>query len=162
MMSRMMRNFGGLLALLVVGMLPAPAMAAWLGFRNDTDRAVVVQGFSIVGGVVRQGARHTIQPEQLSWDQIVVPGNKLIVIVDAKQPTRTLFRGTVIFGAADQFFSIQDVKGTEQNPANPKPKPQKLPPRVQLVPTDPPSPPPAAGPMGRNMPRPLPPTRPHR
>jgi hypothetical protein len=100
-----------------------------------------VQGTSIVRGVIQRGPLHVLQPGQVAWDVIIAPGNKLIIIADAKQPTRTLYRNTIQCGGSDLFFSIQpDVppKGQEDPPGKPKVE-KPAPPKVKLVSAKPPS-----------------------
>src|SRR5689334_7903047 len=83
----------GVIALASVLAAPADAATGSLGFRNDTDGPVIIQGMSIVRGAIRAGKRHVLQPGDVGWDQIVAPGNKLILIWAAKQPTKVLYQG---------------------------------------------------------------------
>jgi hypothetical protein len=93
----------------------------WLGFRNDTTAPVIVRGVSIINRVARQGPPHVLQPGQECWDVMISPGNKLIVVADAKQPTRVLLQQTVNYVAGTLFFSIQsDPNGVGQNPNGPR------------------------------------------
>jgi len=87
--------------------VPAAATAGSLGYRNDTDGPVIVQGMSIIRGVLRAGKRHVLQPGDVGCDQIVAPGNKLIIVSDAKQPTKVLYQGTIQFLGNTQFYSIK-------------------------------------------------------
>jgi hypothetical protein len=97
------------------------ADGGWLGFRNDTNSPIIVQGISIINRVPRQGPRHVLQPGQESWDVMIAPGNKMIIIADAKQPTRTLLQPTVNYAGADLFFSIQpDTTAVGANPNAPR------------------------------------------
>jgi hypothetical protein len=86
---------------------PAIASAGSITFRNDTKIAVVVQGLSILNNRVIQGPVHILQPGQSASDRILLPGNKLIAIADAKQPTRILYRDTQLIGMGDFVFAIQ-------------------------------------------------------
>jgi hypothetical protein len=114
--------------------MPVVALAGSIGFRNDTKGPVIVQGMSIINGVVRQGKRLTLQPGDVAYDTVVVPGNKLIIVRDAKQPTRTLYQGTIQCGRNNLFFSVKSV--TEAKPA----KGQKVAaPKVELEGVTPPS-----------------------
>ncbi len=122
----------GALAVLALAALPAVADAAWLGFRNDTPYVLIVQGTSVVNNTVRQGKRHVLQPGEVGWDLITLPGNKLFVIADAKQPTRVLHQAIVPFAGPDQFFSIQvDQQGAavklKLTPAKPSTPPPETP-----------------------------------
>jgi hypothetical protein len=80
--------------------------AGTIGFHNDTKIPVIVQGMSIVNNVVRQGRRHTLLPGAICFERIVAPGTKIFIVVDARQPTRVLFKGPINFAGSDQFFSI--------------------------------------------------------
>lgn len=112
-------SFVVFLALAWVIVLPGVADAGWLIFRNDTKLPVIVQGTSIVNGVLRQ-KRQILQPGE-TWREATVRGNKLIIIADAKQPTRILYRDTIIVGQADINVSIQ-----EDAVPQPKAKPVKV------------------------------------
>jgi hypothetical protein len=83
------------------------ADGGWMGFRNDTNSPIVIQGVSIINRVPRQGPRHTLQPGQECWDVMIAKGNKLILIADAKLPTRSLMQETVTYSGTDLFFSVQ-------------------------------------------------------
>ena len=64
----------GLACLLIASAEPACAAdPGWLGFRNDTNGLVIVQGVSIVNRVPRQGPRHVLKPGQESWDKMITP-----------------------------------------------------------------------------------------
>jgi hypothetical protein len=99
----------------------AGADGGWLGLRNDTNGPIIVQGVSIINRVSRQGPRHVLQPGQESWDIMIAPGNKMIIVSDAKQPTRTLLQQTVNYAGVQLFYSIQpDANGAAGNPNGPR------------------------------------------
>ena len=103
--------YSALVPLLALAMMPAAAGAGPLiGFRNDTNGTIIVQGMSVMNGQLRLGKRLTLQPGAVAWDTIAAPGNKLITVVDAKQPTRTLLQDTIQCGTKNLFFTIQPVK----------------------------------------------------
>lgn len=83
------------------------ADGGWLGFRNDTNTPIIIQGVSIINRVPRQGPRHVLQPGQECWDVMIAKGNKLILIADAKQPTRYLMQETVTYAGTDLFFTVK-------------------------------------------------------
>jgi hypothetical protein len=140
-MNRRVRGLrAAALALLAVGLLgaiPAPGRAAWLGYRNDTKQPVIVQGAMVQGRIVRRGAAHLLYRGDVAWDCILVPGTKIITVYDANNPNKVLWQGPVVVGAADLFFSIQFDK-----PPPPRKGQRPTPPRIQLVPTKLPTPPP--------------------
>jgi hypothetical protein len=118
--------FLAVLPLLALAVFPAAVEAGPLiGFRNDTNGTIIVQGMSVMNGQLRLGKRLTIQPGAVAWDTIAAPGNKLITVVDAKQPTRTLLQDTIQCGTKSLFFSIAPVKkkpapGDKKAPKTPK------------------------------------------
>jgi hypothetical protein len=97
----------GVAVLCLLGSRSAGADGGWMGFRNDTNIPIIIQGVSIINRVPRQGPRHVLQPGQECWDVMIAKGNKLILIADAKQPTRILLQETVNYAGADLFFSVQ-------------------------------------------------------
>jgi hypothetical protein len=135
----------GYLALVLLLMIlawPSTAQAGSLiGFRNDTDGPIIVQGMSVINGQVRQGKRLTIQPGGIAWDVIAVPGNKLITVVDGKQPTKTLLQQTVQCGGRTLFFAIQPVKKKAAAPTKTSTATKKAPntPKFELAPATPPT-----------------------
>jgi hypothetical protein len=137
-----------------------------LYYRNDTDIPIIIQGFSIVNNRVLQGRRHTLQPGEWAKDIIVAPGNKRIVVADAKQPTKLFCRENVLFLGPDQYFSIQDDSPAPPNAKNPPPKAARKPAvsKVKLVPVPAPQPGqlnPQVNPQGQRPPM-TPPVRPKR
>jgi hypothetical protein len=122
---------------------PEQAEAAVLGFRNDTNLAVVVQVTSLVNNVPRRGRAQILLPGKF-YVEPTVAANKQILIADAKQPTtRILFNGAIAPAAGDQLFSIQ----VDAVPAQPDKQgaPKQVVPRLKLVPIDTLAKPPAAG-----------------
>src|SRR5437588_7195042 len=121
----------GLLAALAVAVGPAAVFAGSLGFRNDTDGPVIVQGMSIIRGKIYAGKRHVLQPGDVGWDHIVAQGNKLVVVADAKQPTKTLYQGTIQFLGNTQFYSIKVAAAPVAKDPPTKKKSGDKPPKAQ-------------------------------
>ncbi len=132
------RNLAGglVLAVLLLGGGPASAAAASLNFRNDTSMAVIVRGASVINRVLRLGPPHLLQPGETCSDPILFPGDKLITIYDAKQPSRQLFQDRIRCGATDLFFAIKIVEPRGEGPKTQKPTG----PAVKLEPVSPPAP----------------------
>lgn len=109
-----------LVAVVLLG-LPQLLQAQTLTFRNDTASSVVV----LVGSVTPQGIRrarpYTLQPKD-STPPIQLPGNRVIFIYDASNPTHVLFRSNLPASTQDLIFSI---------------RPDALPGRVKLQPVQP-------------------------
>lgn len=96
-----------LLIFLVLTAWPVVGRAAWMGFRNDINIPIIVQGASVIRGEVHQGKLHVLYPGEVSWDCIVQPGTKQIRIYDPQK--RVLLNGTVTAADGDLFFSVQIV-----------------------------------------------------
>src|SRR5947209_6657733 len=63
-----------------------------IGFRNETKSPVLVEGASMVNGMLRRGQPIRIPPGQMAWDSNLSPGPRYVTIYDANQPTRILYR----------------------------------------------------------------------
>jgi hypothetical protein len=94
-----------LVAVLVVGMVPAGAHAEALVFRNETNGPIIVQAACVVRGVLRRGRPILLKPGDAT-PGIVMPGNKLITVYDGTNPNHVVFQGTVPGGPADQLFGV--------------------------------------------------------
>src|SRR3954464_8025670 len=96
------------LTVLCAALLPASADAAWLGYKNDTAAAVIIQSADsvIVGGKqqLRPGKPHPLYPGEVAWDAIAAPGPRIIVVYDPKQNNRELGRAQVDLSAKDDIF----------------------------------------------------------
>jgi hypothetical protein len=93
-----------LLAVLVLGAAPAASQAGWLGFRNDTKNAVIVQTGVPVGALVRWGRPKVLQPGEVAWDVVLQPGLRRVQVFDANQ--KPLYQDTIRC-VGDLFYSIQ-------------------------------------------------------
>ncbi len=114
----------GLLALAVLGALPAAARADGLGFRNDLKIPIIVQGESVVDNVLRRGQPLLIYPGKMAWDTNLKAGVRWISVYDARLPNRILLRRLPInFLGGDLSFSVL-----------PLPVPPAAFPRVKLMP----------------------------
>jgi hypothetical protein len=80
------------------------ASAEVLAFRNETPLPVVVQGSCIIRGTIHRDRPQPINRGEAA--RIVLPGNKLITIYDAKVPSRILFQETIPGGTEDLYFTI--------------------------------------------------------
>src|SRR5260370_29185652 len=58
----------GLLALAALGAMPATAAAGSMGFRNDLNIPIVVQGESVINGVLQRGHALLIAPRKCAYD----------------------------------------------------------------------------------------------
>jgi hypothetical protein len=109
-MTRSPRQTGfvclSLLALALGGFLPARAAAGSLGFQNDTNLVVMVQGSSTdAQGRVHFGQPHKLNPKDTAWEK-VGPGVKNIIIYDPKNPKTIFYQGPINVGVKDELFSV--------------------------------------------------------
>jgi hypothetical protein len=121
---------------LILAAAPAAAEAGWVGFRNETNSALVVQISNVTQGRVQHGKPHLLSPGNVSWERILQPGSKLVTIYDPAQPRRILFQTTLVYAGNDLFFAIQ----MEPVPAG---APGAVPPvpKLKLAPAKPAAPP---------------------
>jgi hypothetical protein len=137
---------GWLAAGLILLVPPAVADAAWLGFRNDTRAVIVVQGASLINNKPRWGKPYRLLPGEVYWENILVPGEKVIAVFDPAQGARPVHQENITTAESDQLYSIQveppPPPGKGQPPAAPKVKlvPMELP--KKPPPKAPPKPPP--------------------
>jgi hypothetical protein len=107
-MSLILRYFRArrclLAALFGFFLVPGVVQACWIGFRNDTDFPVVVQGAAVVKGRLRWGTPHVLYPGEVCWNCVVQAGKKQMVVFNAKK--RVLSKQFITCGADDQFFAI--------------------------------------------------------
>jgi hypothetical protein len=135
------RGCFAVLAVVAIWLWPVSVQAAVLSFRNETDTPIMVQGISIINRVARRGKLHVLRPGEVGQELILVPGAKLIIVADAKQPTRILCQETIQLAGADLFYAIQPAsvdKAAEGGDSSPKAKgrkPSTL--KVKLVPSKP-------------------------
>jgi hypothetical protein len=88
----------------VLLLVPAALRAETLVIRNDTGMPVVVQGAYVDRGIVRRDRPTLLAPGGMC--NIVLPGNKLITVYDAKG-IRTLHQGTIVGNRFDQYYSVK-------------------------------------------------------
>ena len=84
-----------------------PAGTVSVGFRNQTNLTVIVQGYTIVNGSVRKGATITIKKNAMAFENHVPTGARYYTIHDANQPSRILLGDhRVQLGSRDTFYTI--------------------------------------------------------
>jgi hypothetical protein len=69
-----------------------------IAFRNDTKIAVIIQGTSTVGGMIRRGQPIVVAPGQVVGEFNVPAGGRVYSAYDAKTPSKVL--------ALDVLFTI--------------------------------------------------------
>src|SRR5262245_379065 len=94
-----------LLILAAVAFLPSLVHAEVLLFRNDTKAVLVVQGACVINGKLKRDQPMLVQPG--GFARVILPGDKLINVYDARLPNVSLFQGTLPGGTEDQAYSMQ-------------------------------------------------------
>jgi hypothetical protein len=105
------KRLGGILALALLALLPQCTGAAGICFRNELKSPVVVQGGTVVNGMLRRGQPLIVYPGRLAWDSRLPRGTRIVTIYDANQPARVLFRDTVEVTNQDQAFAVRQGPG---------------------------------------------------
>ncbi len=109
-MNRQTRSSGCrpcLVAVFALFLLDGGARAEKLLFQNDTSIPVVLQSACVdLGGKLRRDRPYMLGPNDRS-PAVVLPGDKIITLYDAKVPSRVLYQGVIPGGTEDQVFSIQ-------------------------------------------------------
>lgn len=109
----LLRKSWGLLLFLALAALPSSAQAAGLGFRNDCQVPIIVQGATMVNNMLRRGQPILILPGKTAWDNNVPPGFRILTIYDANQPSRVLCRDRINFSGQDLRFVIRPVPNSK-------------------------------------------------
>lgn len=106
-----------LLGLFSVVLCAGPLAASGIGFKNETNMPVIVQGASVVKGMLTRGKPLLILPQRIGWDANVPLGTREVTIYHPNRPAQILFRGRVNFTGNNLFLRIRP---------NPKPGPYPL------------------------------------
>ena len=101
--------------------------AGLVGYRNDTNQAVVVQSSVTSNGRTSLSKPQTLYSGEVALDSLAFVGTRRITVYDAKNTKVILFQGEVT-NSDDAFYSIQSkasvnlpIKGqSQQPPAAPK------------------------------------------
>jgi hypothetical protein len=96
-----------LLVLAGLGVAPMVAEAAGIGFKNDTNQMIYVQGCSIVNGKPVRGPLLQIPPGKTLWDLGLPKGDRLIKITNAAN--QTVFEELRFFDGTDTFYGVVPV-----------------------------------------------------
>ncbi len=89
----------------LVCLLPGAAQAEVLAFRNECKAPVVVQAVSIFRGRVFRDKPYLLTPGDIT-PNIVLPGDKVITVYDARVPNRELFKGALPASPVNQAYGI--------------------------------------------------------
>jgi hypothetical protein len=96
-----------LLALAVVVLAPLTVEAAGIGFKNDTNQMIYIQGCSIINGKPVRGPLLQIPPGKTLWDIGLMKGERHIKITNAAN--QVLFDAPCIFDGTDTFYGVIPV-----------------------------------------------------
>jgi hypothetical protein len=103
-----------LLAVLVFAGATAAVDAAGIGFRNDTNQVLYVQGAWVTKAGVQRGSVLVIKPGQTVWDNNLKNGTRTITVCDGTN--RTLLLDSVNFdGTTDQLFGVAPIQMPMKN-----------------------------------------------
>jgi hypothetical protein len=111
----------GISALTGLIAVDSAAAAGLVGYRNDTNQAIVVQSIITSNGTTRMSKRQTLYPGEVALDGLAFTGTRKIVVYEAKNPNAKLFEGRVT-NTDDAFYAIRPtdvvpVKGQPPSPA---------------------------------------------
>jgi hypothetical protein len=106
MFPRVGKQLAALVALTVLT-LASGAVQAQISFRNDLKTPVIVQGASVVRGMLRRGPPLLILPGKTASDRLLPLGPRVYTIYDANQPNSILFRDQIRYGGVPLQFVIQ-------------------------------------------------------
>jgi hypothetical protein len=90
---------------LLAGLAPARSWADKLVFHNDCSSPLVVQAVCLHRGIVQRERPYVLAPREASRE-IMVRGERIITIYDARCPNRVLYQGALPAATATQHFSI--------------------------------------------------------
>jgi hypothetical protein len=107
--ERLGQTFTIAFALALLPLLPEMANAAGIGFRNELDMPILIQGASNINGMIRRGQPIILLPGRTGLDPNIPPGQRQISIYDANQPNRVLLRTTIPVPLTGQnlYFSVR-------------------------------------------------------
>jgi hypothetical protein len=100
---------------LLAAFCATPAAAGWLGFRNDLNRAVVVQASGNVLGAVHRCTPRYLYPGEVAWDWVPENSHREIMIYDGTPARAVLDRLDASVGKDDLFYVIQSAGKGEKS-----------------------------------------------
>ena len=94
----------GLIALVVFAKFPMAVEAAGIGYRNDTNYPVYVQGSIVINGKIRRGQLLFVRPGQTVWDVNLPTGLHTLSVYSPNN--MKLYENVHPFSGTDLYFSI--------------------------------------------------------
>jgi hypothetical protein len=107
LLSKLIRPAHGIAACALLLALPIDAKAAGIGFRNDLKIPIIVQGESLIDGMIRKGQPVLILPRGVGWDLRLPMASRRVVVYDATVPGRILHRDIIPFQGQDLRFLVR-------------------------------------------------------
>jgi hypothetical protein len=111
-------------ALAALAAFASEAPAGWVTFKNDTNKAVVVQEFVVANGRKVSGKPYKLLPGESFREFQNTPGLKNYDVYDAGVPNKPVWSNSLNCGADKQGFSVMLVQGrviVRTGPQPPKP-----------------------------------------
>jgi hypothetical protein len=108
----------GLVAVALLGVFPESVAAAGMGFRNDLNTPIVVQGTTIIKGKPFFSKPLLIQPGKSAWHVDLMKGDREVVIFLYDMQTKKLIqtdRQLLPYMGGDLFFSVQTLPSPNPN-----------------------------------------------
>jgi hypothetical protein len=87
------------------------ADAAWVTFKNDSGKTIVVQEITIVNGQVKRGKPTNLLPGETIREFVPGPTIKKVEVFDAQNPNQTVWSGTLNCKDDTQTFSVAAAGG---------------------------------------------------
>jgi hypothetical protein len=103
-----------LLAVVAFAVVPAATEAAGIGFRNDTNQVLYIQGSWVTKGGVQRGSVMVVQPGKTVWDNNLKNGTRTITICDGTNRV-LLLDGVAFDGTTDQLFGVAPIQMPMKN-----------------------------------------------
>ncbi len=97
----------GVLACCIGLSAPSLSSAAWLGYKNDTAAAIVVQTSVKVNDKIVRGKQHLLFPGECAWDNIATTGQQQISIMDPKANNKVVGQENINIANQDVLLSLQ-------------------------------------------------------
>jgi len=118
------------LAMLATIVFVGAAEAGWITFKNDTNKAIIVQETVIVKGKTVRGKPTKLLPGESFREFQNVPGIKTYEVLDASNTDKPIWTGPLNCKGDSQTFSVvifQGKVGVIQVPESKTPEPKKKP-----------------------------------
>jgi hypothetical protein len=98
-----------IVAVLVVCGFAGASSASWITIKNETGQTIIVQESVVVNGHVRRGKAKTLLPGETLREFLPGPTVKRVEVLDALQPTHSLWCGNLSCKDANQVFSVSSA-----------------------------------------------------